>query len=367
MITTVLVYTLLAVAVIQVVYYFSFLAFAFHKPSKKKLSDHPVSVIVCSKNEAHNLETLIPLLLEQDYPKFELVLINDASYDDTKEIIEKFAELDKRIKLVDVENNEAFWGNKKYALTLGIKASKYDHLLFTDADCIPASKHWIREMASCFSDKKSIVLGYGKYESKKYSLINSLVRYETLMAAIQCFSYAKLGSAYTAVGRNLAYTKDEFFKVKGFINHMNIRSGDDDLFIKDAASSSNTSISILPDSFTISKAPKNFKEWFQQKRRHISTASHYKFKHKFFLSLFFISKFLFWVLSPLAIIFAPSVLIYSTVGAYFLINFSITGASAKKLNELSLIVFQPFFELFLVLFQITIFIANSISKPTHWK
>ncbi len=367
MITTVLVCALLAVAVIQVVYYFSFLAFAFHKPSKKKSSDCPVSVIVCSKNEAHNLETLIPLLLEQDYPKFELVLINDASYDDTKEIIEKFAELDKRIKLVDVENNEAFWGNKKYALTLGIKASKYDHLLFTDADCIPASKHWIREMASCFSDKKSIVLGYGKYESKKYSLINSLVRYETLMAAIQCFSYAKFGSAYTAVGRNLAYTKDEFFKVKGFINHMNIRSGDDDLFIKDAATSSNTSISILPDSFTISKAPQNFKEWFQQKRRHISTASHYKFKHKFFLGLFFISKFLFWVLSPIAIIFAPSLLIYSVVGAYFLINFSITSASAKKLNELSLIVFQPFFELFLVLFQITIFIANSISKPAHWK
>ncbi len=367
MITTILVYALLAVAVIQSVYYLSFLSFIFHKSSTKTIDEIPVSVIVCSKNEAHNLEQLIPRLLEQKYSKFELVLINDASYDDTKEVIENFALKDKRIRLVDVENNEAFWGNKKYALTLGIKASKYDHLLFTDADCMPASKNWIKGMATQFSQKKSIVLGYGKYETKKLSLVNSLVRYETLLSAIQCFSYAKMGSAYTAVGRNLAYTKDEFFRVKGFINHMNVRSGDDDLFIKDATTSSNTTISISSDSFTVSKAPKNFKEWFQQKRRHISTASHYKFKHQFLLSLFFASKLLFWVLFPLTLLFAPSILIYITIGSYFLINFISTGLSANKLGELPLILFLPFLELFLVLFQFTIFIANSISKPTHWK
>lgn len=367
MITTVLVYALVAVAVIQIIYYLSFFSFIFHKPSKKEGSNIPVSVVVCAKNEAENLEKLVPILLEQDYPNFELVIINDASYDETKEVIEKFTIQDKRVKLVDVENNEAFWGNKKYALTLGIKATKHDHLLFTDADCIPASKNWIKEMASCFTKRQSIVLGYGKYGTKKYSLVNALVRYETLLAGIQCFSYAKMGSAYTAVGRNLAYSKDEFFKVKGFINHMNVRSGDDDLFIKDASTSTNTTLSINPDSFTISEAPNNFNEWFHQKRRHISTSSHYKFKHKFFLGLFFLSKFLFWVLAPLTIIFSPSLIGFIAIGAYFLINFISTGVSASKLKELSLIPFLPFLELFLVLFQITIFIANSISKPTHWK
>ena len=367
MIFTVLTYSFVAIAVIQIIYYLFFLSIAFHKNNKKVQSNIPVSVIVCAKNESENLLSLIPLLLKQGYPEFELVLINDASSDNTLEVLQHFQEKDARIRIVNVENNEAFWGNKKYALTLGIKAAKYNHLLFTDADCIPASDDWIEQMSQSFSEKKSIILGYGKYDSKKFSLVNLMVRYETLLTAIQYFSYAKLGSPYMAVGRNLAYTKDEFFSVKGFINHMHIRSGDDDLFIQDAAKKKNTTINIHPDSFTISDAPKTFKDWFRQKRRHISTASHYKFKHKFLLSLFFISKLCIWLLTPFVLIWTPEVLNLSVIGVYFLFNFLVVGFSAKKLKESRVIYFLPFLEIFLVLFQITIFIANTISKPTHWK
>lgn len=367
MITTVLAYALLVAVVIQIIFYLSFLNFIFHKSSKKESSILPISVVICAKNEAKNLKTLIPILLEQDYPNFELVIINDASHDETKEVIEKYTLQDKRVKLVDVENNEAFWGNKKYALTLGIKATEHEHLLFTDADCVPASKNWITEIASYFTKNKNIVIGYSKYEVKKYSLVNALVRYATLISGIQCFSYAKMGSAYTADGRNLAYNKSEFFKVKGFINHMNIRSGHDKLFIKDASDYGNTTISINPDCFTISKAPNNLRLWFQQERRNLSTTSHYKLKHKFFLGLFFVSKFLFWALAPLVIIFNPSLYCFIAIGTYFLISYISTGVSAYRLKEQSLTPFIPLLELFLVLFQITIFIANSISKRTHWK
>lgn len=367
MIVTVLVYAFVGVAVIQILYYLFFLSFVGHKSRKPSVSKIPVSVVVCAKNESENLQRLIPLLLQQEYPVFELLVINDASSDTTLDVLEALAEDDSRVKIVNVENNEAFWGNKKYALTLGIKATKYNHLLFTDADCVPASPRWITNMTSHFSEKRSIILGYGKYKAKKFSWTNLMVRYETLLTAVQCFSYAKLGSPYMAVGRNLAYKKEEFFRVKGFINHMDVRSGDDDLFIKDAATSQNTAICIQPDGFTISEPPKNFRQWFRQKRRHISAASHYKFKHQFLLSLFFISKFLFWILAPLAIYFQTDVLTLSTLGAYFLINFLVVGFSANKLKEHSIIFFLPFLELFLILFQMTIFITNAISKPTHWK
>ena len=367
MVFTVLTYSFVVIAVIQIVYYLFFLSFAFHKSRKANSSGIPVSVIVCAKNEAENLSRLIPLLLQQEYSSFELVLINDASSDNTLEVLESFQEKNSRIKIVNVENNEAFWGNKKYALTLGIKAAKYNHLLFTDADCIPNSNKWIQSMSNQFSEKKSIILGYGKYKSKKFSLTNLMVRYETLLTAIQYFSYAKLGSPYMGVGRNLAYTKDEFFKVKGFINHMQIRSGDDDLFIQDAARKGNTTINVHSDSFTLSEAPKNFVAWFRQKRRHISTAAHYRFKHKFLLTLFFTSKLLFWLLVPLTLIWTPGITIFSTIGAYLLINFIVVGFSAKRLKETQVVYFLPFLEIFLVLFQITIFIANTISKPTHWK
>ena len=125
-----------------------------------------------------------------------MVLINDASNDETLEVMKKFKENDPRITVVNVQNNEAFWGNKKYALTLGIKAASHEQLLFTDADCIPASKNWIQEMSVLFSESKSksIVIGYGAYLSKKHSFVNLLVRFETLLSAIQYFSYAKLKS-----------------------------------------------------------------------------------------------------------------------------------------------------------------------------
>ena len=368
MIITVLLYTLVAVAFIQICYHFSFLSFLFHKSKSANNKDTiPISVIVCAKNEVDNLKKLIPHLLKQSHQNFELVLINDASTDTTLELMHQFQNKDKRIRVVNVENNEAFWGNKKYALTLGIKAAKHNHLLFTDADCIPSSDQWIEKMSEQFSIKKTIVLGYGKYQTKKNSLVNLLVRYETILTAIQYFSYAKLGSPYMGVGRNLAYTRDEFYRVKGFINHIQIRSGDDDLFIKDAGTSTNTTISVDPESFTISKAPESFSAWFRQKRRHISTAQHYKFKHQFFLGLFFLSKSIFLLLAPILFFFVELHLMIPIIASYFVLNYLVIGFSAKKLKDTQILYFQPFLEIFLVLFQISIFIANTISKPTHWK
>lgn len=364
-IAIILFYIFIAVFAIQLIYYLCFSVLAFGKIVAKTTNINlPISVLICAKNEAENLQKFLPSVLNQEYKNFEIVLINDASSDDTLEVMETFADKHPQIKIVNVENNEAFWGNKKYALTLGIKAAKNEHLLFTNAYCEPLSKNWITEMASQFSNKKSIVLGYGKYR-KKSTLVNAFVRYETLLTAIQYFSYAKLGSPYMAVGRNLAYTKSEFFKVKGFINHMDIRSGDDDLFIQDAANSKNTTFTIHNDSFTISEAPKNFKEWFNQKRRHVSTSKHYKFTHKFFLRLFFLSKLLFLVLLFYAFFSVDFILLLPFILAYYILMFLVVGFSAKKLKETSLLPFLPFLDLGLVLFLFTIFIANTISKPVH--
>lgn len=368
MIITTIFYIFVAVAVVQIIYYLCFSVVAFAKEKHKKTSQNlPISVIVCAKNETENLEAFIPKILNQNYPNFEVVLINDASIDNTLEVMESFQQKHHNIKIVNVENNEAFWGNKKYALTLGIKSAKNEHLLFTDADCEPLSNNWITEMSNQFSAEKTIVLGYGKYEKTKFSLVNLFVRFETLLSAIQAFSYAKLGSPYTAVGRNLAYTKSEFFKVKGFINHMNIRSGDDDLFIQDAATSKNTAVALHKDSFTLSKAPKTFIEWFRQKRRHVSTSSHYKGKHKFLLGLFYTTKLLFFALSTALFFLCDWKVILPIVLFYYLVQWIIVGFSAKKLHETQTLFFLPFLEIGLVLFQFAIFVANTISKPVHWK
>ncbi len=362
-----LLYAFIATTVIQLLYFIIFSKFSFAKNTKKTYKNTPVSVLICAKNEAKNLKQNLPLILNQNYSDFEVVLINDASNDDTLDIMESFKEIHSNIKIVNVRNNETFWGNKKYPLTLGIKASSHNHLLFIDADCKPVSNEWILNMSSNFSNSKKIILGYGAYKKKK-TILNSLIRFETLLTAIQYFSYAKSGNPYMGVGRNLAYNKDTFFEVNGFMSHMKIRSGDDDLFINQVANKNNTTIEFSENSYTESEPSNSFSEWFTQKRRHISTAKYYKTKDKFLLGIFYFSQLLFW---SLFIFLISTQYEWKTVLTLFSIRtitlYIIYGFSAKKLKEKDLIIAFPLLELFLIIFQLTLFLTNSISKPNNWK
>lgn len=362
-------YAFIVIVIIQVIYYLIFITqFKESTAQEGKKEPLPISVIICAKNEAENLKTFLPSIINQHYPTFQIVLINDASSDDSLEVMESFASEHSNIKIVDVKNTEAFWANKKYALTLGIKASKYDHFLFTDADCKPISDNWISEMSKHFDDEKSVVLGYGAYMKNKKSILNKLIRFETVLTAMQYISLSNLGLPYMGVGRNLAYTKAEFFRVNGFMKHMYIRSGDDDLFINEVANKNNTSICLSSESFTVSKPKITFKSWFKQKRRHITTANNYKIKHRLLLGAFYSSQFLFWVLAIVLLLFQIN---WQVTTVLIVIRFAIQIIAyanvTKKLEEKDLILVIPFLELFLIGLQMTIFISNLISKPKHWK
>ncbi|MCF6167277.1 glycosyltransferase [Lutibacter sp.] len=355
---------------IQFVYYiFIFGSFAFfkNKPTKNHFNQ-PVSVLICAKNEAENLKKNIPFFTNQNYSIFELVLINDSSSDNTLEVMEQFKnESSISIKIVNITANKQFREGKKQALTQGIKAASYKHLLFSDADCKPLSRNWITEMTSNFNTQHKIILGFGAYRKIKKSILNKFIRFETLLTAIQYFSYAKIGIPYMGVGRNLAYTKSLFFDVNGFAKHMKIKSGDDDLFINQTATKKNTTICYSKDSYTESTPKTTFRSWIQQKRRHISTATYYKPLHKFLLAVFYSSQVLFWVLG---IILLLNLYKWSIVGFLIFIRFLFLyitiGFSAKKLNEIDLVLLIPFYEIFLIFTQMFIFIKNLISKPTHW-
>jgi len=355
---------------IQFIYYIFILGFfSFSKTKAKKNNfNEPVSVIICAKNEAENLIENIPLFLNQSYENFELVLINDNSYDHTLDVIEQFQkENPLKINIVNISPNEQFWGSKKYALTLGIKAASHNHLLFSDADCKPVSINWISEMVNNFDPETDIVLGYGAYQKVEKSFLNKIIRFETLLTAIQYFSYAKIGIPYMGVGRNLGYTKKVFFKVNGFVKHMKIKSGDDNLFINQVATKSNTCICTSKNSFTISKPKSTFSSWFQQKKRQVSTASHYKSIHKVLLGLFNVSQLLFWIIAFILLLIGFQwQIILTLVLTRLTMQYLTIGYAAKKLDETDLVMFFPLYELFLIFIQMFIFIKNLISKPSHW-
>ncbi|MAN59649.1 MAG: glycosyl transferase family 2 [Flavobacteriaceae bacterium] len=363
----VLLYLLGIVALGNIAYYFLFSKFTFLKAEEQKQAPtHPVSLIVCAKNEEDNLRENIPLWLSQDYPNFELILINDASIDATPEIMEAFAEKDDRIKMVHVKNNEAFWANKKYALTLGIKRAVNTTLIFTDADCKPASTAWLGQMVARFEDDVQLVLGYGAY-TKQPGLLNKIIRFETAITGIQYFSYAKAGMPYMGVGRNLGYTSDLFYEKKGFMSHIKVPSGDDDLFVNEAATTTNTAICYAENAFTYSLPKKTWKEWVHQKRRHYTTAQLYRTKHKLALSFYFIFNLLFWPMALAALLFSDWRLALPVILVRLALQFFVVGKGLKKLREPDLVMLLPLLEVFLIFIQLSIFISGNKAKNSRWK
>ena len=365
----ILFYLFLVTCLIQLgIFAFVFLPFCFHKQKDPTLKKIGISVLVCAKNEAENLRRLIPELLKQDFPEFELVLINDNSTDDSLEVMRSFEQNHSNIKIVDVKPIDTFWNNKKYPLTLGIKAATHDFLLFTDADCIPLSNQWIKSMGRHFSNDKTIVLGYGAYKKVKRSLLNLLIRFETVFTAMQYFSLARIGRPYMGVGRNLAYRKDLFFEIGGFKDHMHIQSGDDDLFINQVANKENTTFSINPLSFTESIPKADFNSWYRQKKRHISVAPYYKWSDKIVLGIFNLSQLLFWSLAIALLISGFNFTLILALALIRIIGTIIVyGICAKRFQAADTIWLYPFLELFLILSHLVIFISNLTSRQQRWK
>lgn len=359
----------IVIVAIQMAYYLIvFGKFSFGKVKKNNPKRIPISVIVCAKNEEENVRKYIPLLAEQTYPDYEIVLIDDASSDETLEVFEQFERDYNNIRLVKVANNEAFWGNKKFALTLGIKAARKEYLLFTDADCYPTTKNWITEMSANFTLQKTIVLGYGAYEKIPNSFLNKIIRFETMLTAVQYFSWAKIGKPYMGVGRNLAYKREEFFKVDGYRDHLKIRSGDDDLFINQVATKKNVATHYSPESFTYSKPKTTFKDWFLQKRRHVATAEHYKVFDRMQLGLFYSSQLLFLIFAIVLLAFQFEwIIVLGIIGFRYLFTWLTLGFAAGKLKEKDVMYWFPIIEITLIFTQLNVFITNSFSKPVQWK
>lgn len=286
--------TLIALFVQIFYYFYFFLRVHKYKKTQFKETDDPVSVIICAKNEADNLKKYLPLILDQDYPTFQVVVVNDGSWDDTSIILSDMQKQYKNLYVTQIEHTHPYPHAKKLAQTIGVKAAIYDQLLFIDADCRPASNNWIRTIQSNFLPRKEIVLGYGAYEKKK-GLANLFIRMDTLWIAQEYFSFAIRGIPYMGVGRNLAYRRSLFFNNKGFANQLHLQSGDDDLFVNQTASSTNTAIELDPDSLTYSEPMPDMSSWLRQKRRHLTTGLHYKARHKFLIGLELVSREYFYV------------------------------------------------------------------------
>jgi poly-beta-1,6-N-acetyl-D-glucosamine synthase len=356
---------------IQLIYYLLvFLRVPLFSGAKLQYAETkgPVSVIICAKNEEENLAQHLPLILEQDYPEFEVIVVNDCSDDDSQQVLENMQEKYSHLRVTQIKHDEKFTHGKKLALTIGIKAAKNEWLLMTDADCKPKTNQWIATMQRNFVPDSQIVLGYGGYNPEK-GFLNKMIRYDCMMIALQYFSFALIKMPYMGVGRNLAYRKSLFMNNKGFASHSHLKSGDDDLFINEVANGKNTRVELSINSLTSSIPKKSFEKWAFQKGRHLTTGSYYKFKHKFLLGTELFSRFLFY-LSVILLIVSPVTWDIGLVafGFRIVLQLFILNAAMNKLNEKKLLAFSIILDFILPLMYLFMYFSNSINTKQHkWK
>jgi glycosyltransferase involved in cell wall biosynthesis len=255
----------------------------------------PVTIIIAAANELENLKELLPLLDKQNYPEFEILVADDRSFDDTYDYLLFNQGKIKNLTFLRIKELPDHFTAKKYAVTMAIKKSKYNILLFTDADCRPTSENWIRNMVTQFDSNKDVVLGFSKYIPEPGRL-NAFIRYETFQTALLYFSFALAKMPFMGVGRNLMYKKDLFWKNNGFASHHSLLSGDDDLFVNQVAKKDNVGISISPESYTTSIPKHTWSDWYIQKTRHLSVGKRYKTKDRINLGLLWFSGILTWLL-----------------------------------------------------------------------
>jgi len=351
-------------AAVQLFYYlFFYLSVYFKKSSESKNGKQPVSVIICARNEAENLLNFLPSILKQDYPDFEVIVVNDCSEDNSYIVLGNYLTQYPRLRVSTVNKDPKFTHNKKFAQFIGIKAAKNEILLFTDADCQPESDKWLEGMTSHFDDNINFVLGYGGYLRKK-GLLNKYIRYDSITIAMQYLGMAIRGLPYMGVGRNLAYRRSVFFRNKGFGSHNHVISGDDDLLVNTVATRRDTLVELRKETHTRSVPCSDFDEWINQKKRHLTTAPYYKLRDKFLLITEPATRMLFYITF---IILISNLFMWPWLAAVFglrlICQITVFILVQKKLNESNLLFYLLFFDIFSPLINAIIFLSNTRNRP----
>ncbi len=359
---------------VQLYYYVRYMMGVARWHKKKRLGkipftkeQPPVSVIICAHDEDTNLKRFLPSILNQDYPNYEVIVVNDSSQDNTSDVIKLFMNDYAHLRTTFVPVGTRIVSSKKLALNLGIKASTHEHLLFTDADCEAKSKNWISKIMRNYTPGIDIVLGYGAYQEED-SLLSKMISYDTLFIALQYMGMTYSGKPYMAVGRNLSYKKSKFLAEGGFSMSLKYKAGDDDLFVNRIACAENTRIEASEDSITWSPSKKTLKSWFTQKRRHLSVSRQYSTASKvrltlepltrgtFYLSVIGLACTLNWICATIAM---------SMFLIRHLIMTLIINHGAKRLGTRQFYAVHVLFDIFLPL--VNLFMLCFKRKLKQWK
>ncbi|GIV33044.1 MAG: glycosyl transferase family 2 [Chitinophagales bacterium] len=353
-------------AILVFFYLAFFLRFALRSEQQpaEKAYWPPVTVIICARNEWHNLQRFLPLVLHQDYPFFEVIVVNDGSTDNTAGGLQSINH--NRLRVISHQKRDDDFSGKRSALRAGLEAAAYEIILLTDADCLPASNRWIQCMVSALQEGQQIVLGYSPYLPEE-GLLNRFIRYENFLTALYYLSFASAGFPYMGVGRNLLYRKSVLAEIKTPVTKRTLMSGDDDLTVNRLAHKQNVALMIHPDAHVFTLAPAAFSAFIHQKRRHYAAGYHYRMRHQAVLGTLYFSQVAFNV--TFLILLLQGFMLIGAITIFLIKNFLqllIFRKAMQKLNVHNLWLFTPVFDICASLFFVTLG-SLSLFKVKTWK
>lgn len=236
----------------------------------------PVSVIVYADSDAAGLSRMLPMVLAQDYPApFEVIVINDGKDEATADFVSRLQLDHRNLYISFVPGDTRNLSRKKLALTIGIKAARHDVLLLTCADAVIPSSRWMSLMARHFrASSVDVVIGYAAPDFSASRGIGSRFRaFDFAASGVRYLSSAILGHPYRGTGWNLAYRRSLFFSHKGFSRTLNLRYGDDDLFVSEVSVRSNTAVELSAGSVLMIAGEDLPRFCREVKRRRLFTSS----------------------------------------------------------------------------------------------
>jgi len=355
-----------ALALVQLFYFWGvFSALAFFKAKKQTDSFPPVSVVITANNQYNDLQKSLPSMLSQDYPDFEVVVVNDNSDDSSNELLEDFSKQYTNLKVVELKQSLNWFSGRKFPLSLGIKSATNNLILLTDPGCVPQSNGWIKAMTGSFTSNSEIVLGYSSYNTT--SKINKWFRFTAFYDALLYLSMALRGLPFKGIGKNMGYSRELFYRNKGFSSHYVISAGDDELFVNRAANKHNVAV-VVSEEGTIKQVKKmSFSSWLAGEKNRLKIRRFFNIRDRMLIRAFSFTSFAFYgLLVTLLFLGVPIFLVGFIFALRFISMMLISALAQKRLSEKKLILLSPIFEIFLILIDFFIWVLLFFNRKKKW-
>lgn len=294
-----------------------------------------LSVIITSHNQCDALRRNLPLILNQIYPQFEVIVVDINSTDATKQLLEKLEEDYPMLRHTFTPSTSRDISPQRLAITLGAKSTVNTWLVITQANCTPISHQWLLRLGEAIASHRSakMAIGYTRYDHAK-GYTERRMRFYHFWRQMLNLNFARKHGAYQCDGTNLVYNKELFFSHQGFASHSTLLAGATDIMVNSNSTRHNTTICLHPEAIMEQQIPSR-KHWKQDRIYFQETKKHFKrtflFRLRYAGSKFLHSLLVICMISAIAFsVFREDYIYAGAILVLWFIHFIVQGATIRS-------------------------------------